>query len=487
MMTRTWPTVHVSAKHSRRHSVGGGDPLLGRLARASVVAFGTYAGGAGVTYLAQLTVAHAIGAEGYGNYAFAIAWMTILAYLAALGFEVSVMRFVAAYRAQAQWGLLRGMIQYADRRAALAGLSIVGIGLISVVWFGQRVPVTLRITLMIGLPLVPLWALVWIRCAVIRALGGVFTALAPDRIVREGLLILLIATALLARWPVDAPQAMAATVLSGLIAFSMTSLAMHWWRRISVVPASAEYDVPSWRRTALPLLTIAVSDAVINRTGVVLLGWFGLIRDAGVYSLASNIALLVLLPRMALNALFAPLVADLFARGDRVGLRALIVRTAWWTLLGAAGVALPLCVIAHPVLQLLGSSFSTGVSALRILLIGQLIASAAGPQLFLLTMTGHEREAALMQSVVAVANIGLSALFVWQAGLTGAALAATMIQLALTAGLALLIWHKLRLTLGLIALVNFRGQSPVSRGSKCAAVEPSAEVSLTYRRSSAGD
>jgi O-antigen/teichoic acid export membrane protein len=479
--------VHVSAKHNRRHSVGGGDPLLGRLARASVVAFGTYAGGAGVTYLAQLTVAHAIGAEGYGNYAFVIAWMTILAYLAALGFEVSVMRFVAAYRAQGQWGLLRGMIQYADRRAGLAGLAIVGIGLISLVWFGQRIPVTLRITLMIGLPLVPLWALVWIRCAVVRALGGVLTALAPDRIVREGFLFLFIGTALLLQWPVGAPQAMAATVLSGLIAFSMTSLAMHWWRRILVVPASAEYDSRSWRRTTLPLLTIAVTDTVINRTGVVLLGWFGLIRDAGVYSLASNIALLVLLPRTALNALFAPLVADLFARGDRASLRAIIVRTAWWTLLGAAAVALPLCVIAHPVLQLLGSGFSGGVPALRILLVGQLVASAAGPQLFLLTMTGHERQTAHLQGVVAIANIALSALFIWQAGLTGAALAATTMQLGLTAGLALLIWHKLRLALGLIALVNLRGRWLVERSSTAATIQPSAEVSLTYRRSSAGD
>jgi O-antigen/teichoic acid export membrane protein len=486
-MTLTWSAVQVSVAHNTQSSARAGDPLVGRLARASVIAFGTYVGGAGVSYLAQLTVAHAIGAEGYGSYAFAIAWVTILAYLAALGFEVSVMRFVAAYRAQGQWGLLRGVIQYADRRAGLAGATVVGIGLIGLVWFGPRIPDTLRTTLMIGLPLVPLWALVWIRCAVVRALGGVLTALAPDRIVREGFLILLIGTALLVRWPVGAPEAMAATVLSGLIAFGMTSLAMHWWRRASVVPRPAEYDVRSWRRTTLPLLTIAVTETVINRTGVVLLGWFGLVRDAGVYSLASNVALLVLLPRMALNALFAPLVADLFARGDRAGLRALIVRTAWWTLLGAAGVALPLCLIAHPVLQLLGPSFSTGVSALRILLVGQLIASAAGPQLFLLTMTGHERETAFMQSMVALANIALSALFVWQAGLTGAALAATIMQLGLTAGLALLIWRRLRLALGLIALVKLRGRPPVSHRSTSAAVRPSAEVSLTCHRSSTGD
>jgi hypothetical protein len=78
-------------------------------------------------------------------------------------------------------------------------------------------------------------------------------------------------------------------------------------------------------------------------------------------------------------------------------------------------------------------------------------------------------------------------LFIWQAGLTGAALAATTMQLGLTAGLALLIWHKLRLALGLIALVNLRGRSLVERSSTAATIQPSAEVSLTYRRSSAGD
>lgn len=459
-MTLARPTLHVAAKLSAQRFVGGGGGLVGRLARASMVAFATYAGGAGVSYLAQLSVARAIGPDGYGNYAFVIAWMTVLAYLAALGFDVSMMRFVAAYRAQRRWGLLRGVIQYADRRAALAGLAVVATGLIGLGWFGQRVPVTLQSTLMIGLPLVPLWALVWIRCAVVRALGGVFTALAPDRLVREGFLILLIAGAVQAGWQLDAPRAMATTVVSGLVAFAMTSLAMQWWQAVSAVPARPEHDAASSRRTAVPLVILAVSETVMNRTGVMLLGWFGLIRDAGIYSVAFNISLVVLLPRSALNALFAPLVADLFARGDRAALQTLIVRTAWWTLFGAACVALPLWLLAHPLMRLLGPGFSGGAAALRILLLGQVFASAAGPQLFLLTMTGHERSAAMLQTAAVVVGIVIAGVFILTAGLNGAALAAMITQLGLTAALAMLIWRKLNLAVGVIALFVLRSPSP---------------------------
>jgi Na+-driven multidrug efflux pump len=94
----------------------------------------------------------------------------------------------------------------------------------------------------------------------------------------------------------------------------------------------------------------------------------------------------------------------------------------------------------------------------------------------LLTMTGHERTAALLQAAVAVANIALSVLFIWQAGLNGAALAAMIMQLGLTAGLALLIWQKWRLVLGVIALMTLRGPSPLGRGSTVAALRPPADV-----------
>jgi O-antigen/teichoic acid export membrane protein len=233
------------------------------------------------------------------------------------------------------------------------------------------------------------------------------------------------------------------------------------------------------RRDGVLDMTATASLAGPSSAGEMLIGLGNRMQFEG-YSMAG------ISPVVGLDALFTPLLA--FARDDRVGLRALIVRTAWWTLFGAARVALSLWVIADPIQWLLGPGFSDGVSALRILLLGQLFASAAaGPGLFLLTMTGYERETALMQAVVAAANMALPALFIWQAALEGAVVAATIMRLGLTARLALLIWHKLCPALGLIARATLRGPSLLARGSTVAAVQNSAEVSLAHSRSSAGD
>ena len=86
----------------------GGKALSRRLARGSIVAFGIHVGGAGLTYCSQLLIARSIGAEGFGIYAYVFAWVTMLAYLAVLGFDVSLLRFIPAYRAQGEWPLLRG-------------------------------------------------------------------------------------------------------------------------------------------------------------------------------------------------------------------------------------------------------------------------------------------------------------------------------------------------------------------------------------------
>ena len=94
---------------------------MGRLARGSVLAFGTYISGAALTYLSQLLIARLVGSASYGYYAYVLAWMTILAYVATLGFDVSLLRLIPAYCAAGKWSLTRGVLRYAERRGIAAG------------------------------------------------------------------------------------------------------------------------------------------------------------------------------------------------------------------------------------------------------------------------------------------------------------------------------------------------------------------------------
>jgi O-antigen/teichoic acid export membrane protein len=64
----------------------------------------------------------------------------------------------------------------------------------------------------------------------------------------------------------------------------------------------------------------------------VLLGWFGETREATIYNLVFNIAFLVVLPRTAINILFAPTISSLFTLGDQMTLQDLVTKAASWTL-----------------------------------------------------------------------------------------------------------------------------------------------------------
>lgn len=429
----------------------------GRLASTSLVAFVIYLSGAGVTYGAQLMIARLVGSEGYGMYAYVFSWMTIFAYASALGFDISMLRFVPVYRAQGAWPLLRGVNQYAERRVALAGLGVVAFGVALILARPAALSQGLRMTFLAGIGLVPIWALLWVRCSTVRALGGVVAGLLPDRLVRDGMLVVLLGIAsFVLRWRVDAPIAMLATVLSAALGLGLASVAAYRRWPDSARHVRAEYLAPRWRRTALPLVGIAIGEVVINRTGVVLLGWSGDTRAAGIYALAFNLAFVVALPRTAVNAWFAPTISALYALNDHAALQRLVSRTAGWTLIGAIGLAVPLGILAGPLLGWFGRDFAGGLETIRILLVGQVVAASAGSQMFVLTMTGHERAGALILVFVAMLNALLSALLIGSMGQTGAAIAATTALIAWNVGMAVFIRLRVGLAPGVWPVTRSR-------------------------------
>lgn len=445
------PGIPVSAGAARRGptlaaSITGASALSGRLARSSLLAFGIHVGGAGLTYCSQLLIARTIGAEGYGVYAYVFAWMTVLAYLVALGFDVSLLRFIPAYQAEGAWPLLRGVIRQAQRWAMIVG-AIVVLGGIAVITQleGARSPALTR-CFIAGFFLVPVLALLWIRSSIVRAFGGVVTALAPDRMVRDGILLVIIGIAgLLMGLHLDAAAVMVATLASATVGLGLVSLAMRRWVPDTVRAATPERARRVWARAALPLVIIGGAEVATNRMGVVLLGWVGLTTDAGIYALAFNIAFLSALPRAAVNALFAPAISRLFVRKDLAALQALATQTAIWTLLGAICIALPLALLAEPLLSWFGPGFAAGATPLRWLLLGQVVTAGAGSQLYLLTMTGHEKTAAVLMLLNAAVNAVLCAVLIQSFGLTGAAIGSAITLILWNLAMAVTIWRVLHL------------------------------------------
>lgn len=433
-------------------SFSGWGGLQAKLARGGLAALAVHVAGAGLTYFAQFAVARTIGAHGYGIYAYVLAWVTILAYVSALGFDVSLLRFVPAYRARQAFAPLRGVIRYAWQRAGLLGCGITLSGVVLVLFRFSWPSSELADTFIVGFAMVPVLALLWVGAAVVRGFGGVISALAPDRTVREGVLLglVLLASAGVG-WRIDATWAMAATLLGSITGLSLVILAVRRLTPDAVRAVAPVYEAPAWCRAALPMLFIGLSEALMNRTGVMLLGWLVDTRQAGIYALTFNIAFAVTLPRTAMNALLVPAMSDLFARDDRAALRATVAKAGLYTFLGAFCVGLPLFVFAKPVLALFGQDFIGGVPTLRILLIGQMICALAGSQLQLMMMTGRELGAAVNLVSSAVANAGMGAVLIRLFGPAGAAIAATTALIGWNAAMGMSIRRHLHFFPGVFA------------------------------------
>jgi O-antigen/teichoic acid export membrane protein len=132
----------------------------------------------------------------------------------------------------------------------------------------------------------------------------------------------------------------------------------------------------------------------------------------------------------------------------------LLTRTSSWTFCAGLCIASALFVLADPLLAWFGAGYDAGVTALRILIIGQVMAASAGSQLQVMTMTGHERGAAVLLVSCAIVNAGASAALIAMLSLTGAAIGTAASLVIWNVVMALFLLRRLRLLPGMLASIR---------------------------------
>jgi O-antigen/teichoic acid export membrane protein len=438
------------------HGATGNRELARRLSRASVWALAVYVGGAGLTSIAQLEIARLVGVSSYGTYSYVLAWITFLAYAATLGFHVTLLRFVPTYGVKEAWPLARGVINFSLGWSLAASVVAGAVGALVVMASYDRLEPELRTSMMIGMATIPLMTMCLIGAALIRAFGGVVSALLPERIVRDGLLLALVGGAAALTLPMNAKLVMAALLISSILTILLVIVTVRRLWLPSLQGVRPAYASPDWWRAVLPIMIMSAVDILMNRIGVMLLGWTGNVREAGIFSVGFSIAMLMVLPRVAVGTMFAPTVADLHTRGDRAGLQKLFSRASVLSLLGAAVLGLPLIVVMEPLLGWFGRDFTSGAMLASILVVGQVSAAAFGPQLHLLTMTGYERPAAVIMVACAALTVAGCAVGIALGGATGAAIATTVATVIWNIAMAVWIQKNLGLSPGLYSALTGR-------------------------------
>jgi O-antigen/teichoic acid export membrane protein len=438
-------------------AAGSETDLTGRLARASLWSFVIYVGGAGLTGLAQLVIARTVGAASYGIYSYVLAWMTLLSYVATLGFSMVLLRYVPAYGAKGQWPLARGVIRFAFRRSFLVAMAIAICGIAIVLSLATNVQHEMTVSLAIGLATVPLVTLYVLGGSTVRAFGGVISAIAPERLGRDGLMLAIVLLA--AAFSVTPPDA--TTVLGALLISSVVTAGLLLWSVLKLWPSqlrSAEpaYAPSDWWQLAFPVMIMTGLDVLLNRAGLMLLVWTGDTHAAGVFALGLNLALLLILPRMAVGTFFAPNVSRLHASQDESALQRLFARATVLSVAGTITLALPLLLLTEPLLRFFGDDFVAAAPITQVLIAGQVLVAAMGPQQSLLTMTGRERVAAALMVLGVFINVLGCVIGIALYGGMGAAVATAATNVIWNGAMAIYISKRVNMSAGLpFAIAEF--------------------------------
>jgi hypothetical protein len=92
----------------------------------------------GLMLLISLALARALGAAGYGAYAYTISWVSLLTIPATLGFNRLLTREFASYRAAEDWGAMHGILRWSDRLVLSLSVMIAAAGAAGVWWSRQH-------------------------------------------------------------------------------------------------------------------------------------------------------------------------------------------------------------------------------------------------------------------------------------------------------------------------------------------------------------
>lgn len=431
---------------------GGEWELVARGAVASVI---LQAVGLGLGFAVHIFFARWMGTREYGIYTYVLAWVSLLAIPAALGFPLLVVRFIPEYSNGAQWNLLRGLVQWGGTRILLVGFGLALTGMALVILFDMDRTSVYTGPLLLGLWLVPFQALLQFVAGGYQGLHRVGRAyLIP--VFRHVLVLSIVFVMWTGGFIPSSLHALGATLVAVLVVLGIQGWDL-WWK----IPAAARKAMASqvprvWLRISMPLLLVGGFVVVLNQTDLVMVGsWLGP-HEAGLYRAASRTAGLTALVPIAVAAAADPMLARLYAEGDPARLQQLASSAVAWAVGGAVAVAVFFGLAGGWILGLFGDAFVAGYGVLIILVGGQVGHAGVGLAASLLNLTGHEQWGMRIFGGGALLNVVLNAVGILLWGSLGTAVATAVSLVAMSAALWLLAKKKTGIDASVFYAVRFR-------------------------------
>lgn len=414
-------------------------------------------------FLSTWVLARFLGKEEWGAYSYAIAWLSIFLLLARYGFNKSAIRYISIYRSSKNWSHINGFIKFSQWTSLkiAAGLSI-GIGII-VYFTGPYIKSyygddAFYNCLLISLLFLPLVARLEIQEGILDGFKRVVLSQLSMRTLRPALIAIVLLTTY---FMTDIGQFIRDTgdkvfhaeyaIVINLIA-TIAAVLLSFLLVRKAVPDQVRTADPvqtprkEWFATSHDMMLTSSFNYILISADSIMLGIMISDEAVGVYRIASQVAVALVIALTAMNGILHPIVADLYSNEKFKELQRIVS-------IGANAV-FGISIIGGIILfwgadylpAIFGEEYVEPISLLRILIFGQIFNAFAGPAVLLLNMTGHQRDAAKIMAFGAVLNLILNGILISWIGIEGAAIATIITTLLWNVAAAVVVRMRIGVT-----------------------------------------
>jgi O-antigen/teichoic acid export membrane protein len=405
-----------------------GDRHLFELLRGSFVALFFRVLGVVSIFLFMKIVTDLYGTEGYGLYNTLWAILMVGAVVAKLGFDSSIVKFIAAFYAQKKFRFITQIY-----RKGLSWISIAGI-LVGVLLFIFSKQLSIgffetdehaRLIVIIAMLVTPL-SIIHFNAETLKALKNItaFSAFQNGTLLIVSLLVIGL-FAIYRTLQDDIIYALGIAIVV-LVPFSFILIRKGFGKRLNTnFEHVGDFPFSNGKilKTTLPMFYANSLFLIMGWADTLMISGYMDNADVGIYNGALKIATISSTILMAVNSIAMPKYAELFERNDFQLFKNFVKQTSLLILLISLPLFLVIFIFPSFVLNLVDPQFVEGKEALLILAFGHFISAISGSTIHLLNMTGKELIARNILLVSAVINIGLNFIFIPIWGITGAAIA----------------------------------------------------------------
>ncbi len=377
-------------------------------------------------YATNVVMTNIVSVSVYGTYMAAYTSAIIVGSIAAFGLDLTILRFLSIYHAKVERGLAAGLIRFVVWMTLISGLLCGILFYLSATVMAHMVYHKDAYTLPLKevALLVPLVALQPVLGSGLQALKAFKSKVFVDRLIHPTLILVLIVVFYLLGLRLDALIlaticGFLASVITGQVLFRKAS------KRV-VRDTTPRFEPKIWLRFALPISFTSLIQNMMNSVDVLFLTVFATAAHVGLYAVADRASTFVIMPLLALNTIFSPLIAEYYARGEHEKIASLFRVVTKWSFSLSLPIFLCFCVFHEAILSIFSKGYTAAGAVLIILSFGNLVNAGTGISGSLLMMMGQTRVIIANTVVSITTNVGLAFLLVPRFNVIGAAIAAAL-------------------------------------------------------------